>query len=214
MNRENFIQNLAQDVKPVKVVSTVTHQLSLWILLGALSSIVVAYSMSFLFPSFGWASARYESSLFWAEQILLLVAAVSSAWTAILLSRPGRDQLFTKVMSVGTLLLWSILGVSFFDSFLVEKFSQMPVMAGYKCLLVSAVSAIPAGALMSYNLKKGHILNKPQAVFFAFMAVTSLGAFALQFFCPNVDGLIKLVWHILPIYALSSIFYFVTARKA
>ncbi|MEZ4871981.1 MAG: NrsF family protein [Bdellovibrionales bacterium] len=211
-SRTDIIEKLAKELKPVQVLAPYWHLGFSVLVPMVVVSLATAFLTSMMFSDFGFSVDRLANSKFIFEQILLFFVALSGVMVTLALSRPGVEVKVMQRICIGALVVWTVLGMSVLDSFLMPQFNVNLALFGYKCLVVSGLSGMPVGIILFKLINKGVVLNTPLNLFFLAISAMAMGCFALQFFCPIVPGSIKLIWHVLPIYVFSYLSFYLLPR--
>jgi hypothetical protein len=189
MKTDDLIDNLTKDHKKVEVVvfnSWTIFKLSLSILFS------VGAAVAILGLRFDIQSQLHRTH-FLVESLVLLVLAVLSCASALLLSIPGQQTKVLRRLPILTLFAW--LGLLIYAA---TRYPYLPAGWGFACVAdIVGLSIVPAG-LLFYFIRKAAPLKRDRIGFLILLSAASYGAFGTQLICYISSPLHLLVWHLLP----------------
>lgn len=196
MNSTDFIQNLSQDLKPVKPLKAFKRRL-FELLLICISFVVLAV--------FYWNMRTGESvhpeGRTLIEIFLLGFTAVSCSYWATKSVSPHHSGPRVSKWSPLAFIGWAVVLIAAFLSLYSENPAASLEALQYNtwlCPIVMATIGLPVAVLSFGYLSRGAI-HFPVATFFYWSVLSvSFGALGLAFVCPWTDPLHELLWHVLP----------------
>jgi hypothetical protein len=202
MKHNELIDQLSANLAPVKPAPTPRK---LVVMLMAAAVLITSLGVGY------WAWRKQEFHVPSGRSLIELFLLLTSAtWTAFLAARsvsPSHAFPSYKKMSwlaAGSWLL--LLGAAFVATYRKNP-TEALVAAHYEtwlCPKLIVSIAIPVAVALFLFLRRGALLIP--AVTALFLAQTSLvlGAAGLSFICPWNDPLHELLWHVLPVFALTA----------
>lgn len=196
MNREDFINQLANDLPEKTKVVTLNSLLLSW---GIISVAFLALSIYWLGVSENIAYILSEPLLAF-EALCSLTLGVLSAAGAFIASIPGRTKTKTlKYLALFPLALW-IMTVSI--RWLVLKETAPNLLGPLHCSWYIVFLSIIPGIFIFHLLRKAAPLELGPTGFLAFTCVIGFGAFVMGLGCTLHDPLHIAATHILPVLVL------------
>lgn len=180
-------ESVAESIRPVRPLP------ASWLLTGGVflvcMAVALAGSAALGFLGIEKMSALERGAVFMALAILALVSASEMVSTMI----PGsRRQLSSGgLFAVVGLCLATVLAMCF-RNYQTTHFWH----AGFVCLGVGALHAIPAGLMSWWLLRKGFAVDPVSAGLAAGTAAGLAGVGMLELHCPNFQAAHVLVWHV------------------
>lgn len=192
MKTENLIQELTQELKPVKRLESPLKRLvrfagvAVFCFLGALSILGVREDLNEVF----------SNPAFLLQAIILFALTILSGLSALILSVPGEERSpIVRWIPILVFVLWA--GTLGSLLFLVEDAG--PVGRGLNCIRDILVFGALPGAVLFIMVRKATTFKFGWSGFLLLLSVASLGALGTQFVCRNDSPLHLLVWHFLPV---------------
>lgn len=200
-NKE-LIESLCKNLQPSpKLENCNLCWLKYTVIFLALGIFLAGVSAQYLW-SWEFKSDRVYNPNFLSEQLLLFLVFLTSAGVAIKFATPGKRNRYYLLPILLLLAIWTILSFTTFDSFIIN-IETAHFFGGYQCFIITFIASLPAALFLSYKISKRAALNKSLVGFFTFLSAASLGTLSLQFFCPDINIMIKFVWHIAPLLLLA-----------
>ncbi|MBL8019329.1 MAG: DUF1109 family protein [Leptospirales bacterium] len=183
----NSIEDLLQDLKPVKRAPSTARLIVIWTLFCA-----VFLGLAFLIRQ---PLKPHTPIIIFVHLFLSLAAGALAIASAspheIGISRRWRGLVFLWPIPVmGTLLILPTQPVWFFT---------------LRCILASAAWTLPGMILMIWILRSGFVLRPFHSIMLASLAAASLGALAQNVACVELGGFHRLLSHVLPPALLSAL---------
>ena len=198
MSTDNLIDQLTNDLEPVKRLESPLRRLLRWLAVSSLCIVVGVFVMGLRHDL---SNAIYSTS-FWLETSLILASAISASLLAFLLSVPGRTVKKIKLAPSLCIALWGLtilvlsLRKDVDSSHLAQLTNGMPCMSA-----IYSMAVIP-GALLFAMICNAAPLNKPLVGIWAVIAAAAFGALGLQFVCASSNPIHLIIWHVLPVLAI------------
>jgi len=194
MSTENLIADLVRDFQPVIRASRPGVLFAKW---SAVSLLYVAIGTLFI-------GTRNDLAEMWSEldsivhTLLVLSVAVLAATIAFKASIPDRAQRFLIMSLFVALTAWFAWIV-----IAVVTAGEPHAGHGWKCVRNIVVIALPLGALMYSMISRAAPLRTGTVGWLAALSAAAAADFATRFICRNDHAVHSLIWHFLPVLALS-----------
>ncbi len=195
MKTEDLVNQLTNNLEPVKTLETPVKRLIRWLCVSALCIAVGIFVMG-LRHDFSEASSSIR---FWLETILILASAISAALAAFILSVPGNNKKQLKFIPFCCIALWAATAVVLSLRQFGEAAHGFSAGSGMPCMSSIYILAVVPGAVLFAMICHAAPLNKPWVGILCVIAATALGALGLQFVCGASGPMHILVWHLLPV---------------
>jgi hypothetical protein len=192
---EDLIQQLANDLRPVRRLRPVAVRVAGWAVV-ALASLALVTIFSGIRRELGDAVDRTDFAI---EAVLLTATALSAAFGALLVSIPGADRLkYARwpIVAGSATVVWA-LGEVFFAAVTGAPEGRM-TFAWYCVYKAASVAAIPSVVLF-LMIRRAAPLRAAHAGFLALLATAAVGAIGANFVCPYDRPLHMLLWHAAPV---------------
>lgn len=192
---DQTIDNLVNDVKPIKIVASPMSAFSLWFVATLLSSALYLT----LVPHRSDIQTQMQSPLFWSESALLLAMIVTMGFSAIWLAYPDLRQkkwvLFMPLPCIATyvgLIVWRSLQND------MPSAAQESVGNGIDCVRCIVVNSIVPGLRMFFYLRRCATTHPILAGGIGLLTSACVGVLILKFVEPNDSVLHLLAWRVTP----------------
>lgn len=196
MKTGDLIHDLASEGRRVRVLPQPLVRFWGW---AAVSALCVSLGIAVLGLRSDLA-AEWHSGLFLLQSALALGLAAASAGSALLLSVPGKTNRLYTLLPAALLLAWGMLLVSSLLSG-----GRMDSAQGLHCARnVLALALIPE-LMLIWMIRGAAPLRLGLVGLLVALGASSLGCLATRFVCHVDDPFHILLWHYLPILALSAI---------
>lgn len=190
MNSHQFIDQLTNNLKPVSTVNRPASSLGIFVFI----------SFSWLVLGIFYIGFRTDLSIvidqfsFWFATLLILLIALASGITSLIISIPDRYNRFVYIVPVTSAFLC-------FGSLIFSMISSdhHHIGEGLYCVRDILLFSIVPTFLLIRMVSKGSVLQRKVAGAFSLLSGTAIGAFGTQFTCRDEFGLHLFVWHFLPV---------------
>lgn len=190
MNSKILINELSQDLRPVKVIK---YGLKDYILIFSTAFFSVLASLAISGLRFDINEALL-SARFVTESLTLFALAILSTISALYVSIPNLKSLRAKNIVITNLIFW----FAFLLYFLAN--SEKPIAGwGFACAREVALNSIAPAIVIFFTIRKGATLDRITGGWLILTSAAAFGALATQFSCPSTDPLHVLVWHAVPV---------------
>jgi len=203
MQRNDLIQHLVQDLRPVRSLVPVRRRFTIWL------AVAVA-SMAAVMAWIGCRSdlsGRLSNIPFCLESALLAAAASLAAWNSLTLSIPGsepRKSLLWYPVILAALWMASVL-IHLAQAKLVSGPSVLHPGVRLSCVVgLLLLSAIP-GSILFGMIHRGVSLHPALNGAFALFSPALLGACGMRWICDIDSPIHLLVWHLAPVLAAGAL---------
>jgi hypothetical protein len=189
MKREDLIQKLAAEAKPVRLV-----RLGFLQFLGVFMVAILSIGAGAALVGLPWnIPVHFWSVRFLIESGLLLLLALLSTAQAFAFSIPGREWRLMSPLPMGVLGLWMVLGIYFWLR------APAPIAGwGFACVGDIVAMGIAPAIFIFILVRKAAPLRRLRVGWSIFLAAGAFGALGSQLVCHNTDPLHILVWHMIP----------------
>ncbi len=193
MKRDDLIQNLSQNLQPVKPMLSPVRMTLNFALLG----------LGFVAFSFLLMSTREDLSTrivhpkFLFEIFLAFALSVSALALAVYLSRPGQDAAVSKLAKICIGFLAFSLTYNIFQVFALSR-SQIHLglnLSGLECFAAVFGFALVLGATLVFWLKRGASTAPSASGLVIATAGVALGNVSISFFCGFDNGMHVFLYH-------------------
>ena len=205
----SLIDRLSTDLKPVRPALPPVRATLLWVFFSALGTLALFATVLHFRTNWEAASARIT---FWLCLGSLLATMTGCAAAAIRSGLPGRSR------SARSELLGPLAFAFFFGSLAFDLFATpargsalgasllvegLDPRSGMHCSFTVMFLAIVPALLLAWRLRTTAPTEPRKAGLWAGLAAGAAGAFGLAFCCPSENPVHLLIWHGLPVLALS-----------
>lgn len=143
--------------------------------------------------------SRWAEPRFLLEAGLVLCLAGSAVFAALALSVPDRRKPWLQVLPIAALICWTAVA-----AYMAASEVDAQPGAGLACLRNILALSLAPGALIYRALSKAAPFRSDLIGFLAGIGVSALGYLATRITCRNDDPLHVLLFHFLPVIAMSA----------
>ncbi len=195
---QDFIAQLAADVRPVRRLPAPWQRALLWFGLVLPYAIVVALIHGAVLPA--ESTARFA-----VEQGAALATSFAATLAAFVTIVPGYNKRILLLPALPFALWIASVGYGCVQDWVQHGPEGLTIRPDWDCLQPAAIlGLVPALALL-LMLRKGAALQPRLTVAFAGLAVAGIANFGLQFFHARDASIMVLVWHLGGAVALAGI---------
>jgi hypothetical protein len=190
MKSEDLVRSLANELEPVRRLSSVEWRTAVWIAVAVCCAALGTWALG---PRADL-SAKLRDPVYLGESALLFLIFVLSARSAFHLSVPGAERSTqARALPIAGLLVWAgLLAVN-------HPAEAMAAPAGWSCVLKMICVVLTPSLAVLYMLRKGAPLSPGWTGWFGLLSAGSLALLGTRILCSK-DGLQHvLFWHLAPL---------------
>jgi len=195
MNTNDLIQKLSQDIAPVQRLASTPKRLGFWL---AIAFLVLVLEVTLFGPREDLGQRAFTAQ-FATEVLSVLFVALVSAYGALVLSIPAPEKkAVTRWLPIAGVTLWfAFLAIRVVDS------GIFATECAFSCARDIVILGFAPSLILYLLVRKGAPVFPRITGALAILAGASLGCLGTLFLCHNDEAIHLLLWHLMPVLALS-----------